>query len=302
MNPIVALIIANIIWGAGSPIFKLALTNLPVYTFVFARFFIAALIFLPFVLKTKQKLIKRDYLDLMLAGIFGVTIHISAYFLALQKTQSINAPIIASASPVFLFFLSILFLKEKINFKVLYGMLVSLIGVMVIVITPLLKAKVNNVESPLEGNLLLIIAVLFSLITVLIHKKLLNKINPYVVGFWTFLFGSIPLLPLVFNEFKTWSLADLNFYGSFGLIYGILLNTVLAYALYFYGMSKIKAQEVGTFTYVDPVIAILIAAPLLGEYPDKFFALGSFLVFLGLYLSEGRIQWHPFHRLKNGKI
>ena len=34
----------------------------------------------------------------------------------------------------------------------------------------------------------------------------------------------------------------------------------------------------------------------------KFFAIGSFLVFLGLYLSEGRIQWHPFHKLKSGKI
>lgn len=302
MNPFIALVIANIIWGAGSPIFKLALTNIPVYTFVFARFFIAALIFLPFVLKSKQKIEKYDYRDLLIAGIIGVTIHIPAYFLGLQKTQSINAPIIASASPVFLFFLSILFLKEKFNFKVFYGMIVSLIGVIVIVITPLLKAKVNNVESPLEGNLLLIGATLFSLITILIHKKLLNKINPYVVGFWTFLFGSIPLLPLVFNEFKTWSITDLNFYGAFGLIFGILLNTVLAYALYFYGMSKIKAQEVGTFTYVDPVIAILIAAPLLDEYPDKFFAIGSFLVFLGLYLSEGRIQWHPFHKLKNGKI
>ncbi len=302
MNPIIALIIANIIWGAGSPIFKLALTNLPVYTFVFARFFFAALILLPFIFKIKQKLLKRDYRDLLIAGIFGVTIHISAYFLGLQKTQSINAPIIASASPVFLFFLSVRFLKEKINFKVLYGMFISLFGVMVIVIAPLLKAKSNNIKSGVEGNLLLIVAVLFSLITVLIHKKLLVKLNPYVVAFWTFLFGSIPLLPLVFNEFKSWSLTDLNFYGSFGLIYGILLNTVLAYALYFYGMSKIKAQEVGTFTYVDPVIAILIAAPLLGEYPDKFFAIGSFLVFLGLYLSEGRIQWHPFHKLKSGKI
>ncbi len=302
MNPIIALIIANIIWGAGSPIFKLALTNLPVYTFVFARFFFATLIFLPFVIKAKQKISLKDYRDLFIAGIFGVTLHISAYFLGLQRTQSINAPIIASASPVFLFFLSVIFLKEKLNFKVLNGMFLSLLGVLVIVLAPIFGLKINNIKTSVEGNILLILAVIFSIIAVLIHKKVLDKVNPYVVGFWTFIFGSLPLIPLVFNEFKSWSLSDLNFYGAFGLIYGILLNTALAYALYFYGLSKIKAQEVGAFTYVDPVIAILIAAPLLAEYPDKFFVLGTFFVFLGIYISEGRIPWHPFSKLKNGKI
>src|SRR3989344_3997299 len=131
MNPAVALIIANIIWGAGSPIFKLALTNLPVFTFVFARFFFAALILLPFAIKAKQKIYKKDFIDLFIAGFFGVTLTISAYFLGLLKTQSINAPIIQSASPVFLFFLSVIFLKEKINLKVLNGMILSLVGVLV---------------------------------------------------------------------------------------------------------------------------------------------------------------------------
>ena len=39
MNPILALIITNVIWGAASPIFKLALTNIPPFTLAFIRFF-----------------------------------------------------------------------------------------------------------------------------------------------------------------------------------------------------------------------------------------------------------------------
>lgn len=301
MNPAVALIIANIIWGAGSPIFKIALTNIPPFLFVFLRFFVAALLILPFVLKEKSKIRLSDFRDLFIAGIFGVTLRISTYFLGLQRTQSINSPIISSASPVFLFFLAVIFLKEKINLKVFYGMLISLGGVMVIVLAPIFRSNgigLEQTDKSIEGNILFILAAIFGLIAVLLHKKLLSKIGPYTVAFWGFILGSLPLLPLVINELKTWSFADLNFYGAFGLLYGIFLNTALAYALYYFGMSKIKAQEVGTFNYVDPVIAILIAAPLLGEFPDKFFAIGTFLVFIGIYMSEGRIPWHPFHKLK----
>ena len=298
MNPIIALVIANIIWGAGSPIFKLALTNIPPFLFGFSRFFFAALLILPFVLRDKSRIRGIDYRDLLIAGIFGVSLHIPMYFFGLQRTESINAPVIASAAPVFLFFLSIIFLKEKINLKVFYGMIISLIGVLVIVLAPLFRDKSPDLNISIEGNMLLILSTIFFLFSVLIHKKLLSRIGPYKIAFWTFLFGSLPLIPFVVHEFNTWSFTNLNFYGAFGLIYGTFLNTVLAYALYYYGMSKIRAQEVGTFFYIDPVIAILIAAPLLGEFPDKFFAIGTFLVFLGLYLSQGKIPWHPLAILR----
>ena len=39
MNAILALVIANIIWGAASPIFKYALTDIPPFTLAFIRFF-----------------------------------------------------------------------------------------------------------------------------------------------------------------------------------------------------------------------------------------------------------------------
>ena len=66
-----------------------------------------------------------------------------------------------------------------------------------------------------------------------------------------------------------------------------------------YGMSKIETQEVGVFTYIDPVIAVLIAMPLLGEYPTPTFFIGSLFVFLGIFIAERRLHWHPFHRIKH---
>ena len=298
MNPFLALIIANIIWGAGSPIMKLGLTNIPIYTFIFIRFFFASFIFLPFVFKYKQKLIFKDYIKIFLTALVAITIHMSFYFLGLQKTLSINAPIIASASPVFLFFLSVIFLKEKLIFRVFYGMLISLFGVLVIILSPLVTNKNINVALSIEGNIFLVLATAASLIAVLLHKKILDKVNPYVLGFWTMFFGSLPFIPLVVKELQTWSFSQINFAGGFGLMYGLFFNSAIAYTLYYYGLSKINAQEIGLFSYIDPVIAILIAAPLLGEMPDNFFILGALFIFWGIYLAEKRLHWYPFQKLK----
>ena len=46
MNPILALILANVIWGFAIPIYKLVLDDIPPFAFTFIRFSVAALVFL----------------------------------------------------------------------------------------------------------------------------------------------------------------------------------------------------------------------------------------------------------------
>ncbi|MFH1827340.1 MAG: DMT family transporter [bacterium] len=298
MNPILALIIANIIWGAGSPIYKAALTNVPTFILMFSRLFIPALIFLPFLFKIKQKISFRQYSTLFLMALI-IAIHYPLYFLGIQKTLSINAPVIASSSPVFLFFLSVFFLKEKFRIKVLVGMLISFIGVLIIIFSPLLiGGNIIAVDTSIEGNLFLLLATLLSLFVVIIGKRILTKIHPFYVAFWTFFLSGIMISPFMVMELDSWSISNLNFIGIVGLVFGILFGSVIAHALYYYGLKKIQTEEVGVFTYICPVIAVLIAIPLLGEYPNKFFIIGSFIIFWGIYFSEGRIPWHPFHKLK----
>ena len=137
MNPVLALIITNIIWGAASPIFKFALQNIPPFTLAFIRFFFAGLIFVPFVINKWQPLTVRQWIEIILVGFFGVTINISFFFLGLAKTESINAPIIASSGPIFIYLLSVQFLKEKPKLKVFTGMLVGLLGVLIIILSPI---------------------------------------------------------------------------------------------------------------------------------------------------------------------
>lgn len=137
MNPILALIIANIIWGGASPIFKFALENIPPFTLAFVRFFFASFFFLPFIFKYRSQMTWKNIWQICLTSFFGITLNIAAFFLGLKRTESINAPIIASAGPVFIFLLSVVFLKEKANRKLFGGMLIALLGVLVIILSPI---------------------------------------------------------------------------------------------------------------------------------------------------------------------
>lgn len=298
MNPILALIIANIIWGMASPIFKFSLTNIPPFTLAFIRFFFSGLIFLPFAISKWQKLTARQWLELLLVGFFGISINISFFFLGLEKTESINVPIIASAGPVFIYLLSIIFLKEKPKLKVLFGMFIALAGVLFIILSPLILDGKKLVMGAIEGNIFILIATLGSVLQTIFGRDIIRKISIMQVSAITFLFGSLTFLPFIPKEFISWNFSFLNIAGWTGIIFGVLFSSALGYSLFYYGVSRLKAQEVGVFTYIDPISAIIVAIPLLHEYPNIFYIIGGILIFGGIYFAEGRVHWHPLHRLR----
>ncbi|OIP84997.1 hypothetical protein AUK04_01775 [Candidatus Roizmanbacteria bacterium CG2_30_33_16] len=300
MNPILALIIANFIWGAASPVFKFALENIPPFTLAFIRFFGASLLFIPFIKwRELTKITQGDWVRIIIGSAFlGVFVNIFFFFLGLQRTVSINAPVIASSSPILLFILSIIFLKEKPKLNVLLGMIIAFFGVLLIILMPLLSSGINAKDlGKFEGNLFFLIATIGSTISPIIMKKTLNKVSLLLVTFIAFFISSLGFLILMLPEQKTWNINMLNLNGVIGIIFGVFFSSALAYYLYIYGLSKIKVQEVGIFTYIDPVIAVIIAIPLLGEYPNIEFIIGTLLIFLGIFIGENRIHYHPFHRI-----
>jgi len=298
MNPILALIIANVIWGMASPIFKFALTNIPPFTLAFIRFFFAGLIFLPMAIKNWKRLSLKQFFEILLVGFFGITMNITFFFLGIVRTESINAPIIASSGPVFIYLLSIFFLREKPKSKVLAGMLVSLLGVLLIILSPLILDGKKFILGAIEGNIFILLATFGAVFQTIFGRDILKKVNTIQVAAITFLFGSLTFIPMIPKELANWDISFLNVAGWTGIIFGVFFSSALAYFLFYHGVSKLKAQDVGIFTYIDPLSAILVAAPLLQEYPNIFYILGGILIFGGIYFAEGRIHWHPFHRIR----
>lgn len=297
---ILALIIANIIWGAASPIFKWSLENIPPFTLAFLRFSLGALFLIPFTLKNLY-IQRKDFLSIFGVAFFGVFINIVFFFFGLRLTSSINAPIIASGGPIFLILLSILLLKEKPRKKILLGTAVSLIGVLIIIFEPLFE---NGIDGNILGNIFLLLATLGAVFHALISKNVLNKYEALPVTFWSFIIGSLLFLPFFLTEAASPDfLKTLDYRGIVGIVFGAVFSSAIAYLFYEWGIKNVAANETGIFTYIDPVIAVIIAIPLLGEVITRIFILGSAFVFLGIFIAEGKIPYQfLFDLLKKNEL
>lgn len=291
---ILALILANIIWGAAFPIYKWALKDLQPFTFGFLRFFFASLLLLPFV-ANKLHIEKKDIRQLLLLGLLGVTGEIGFLNLGLLYSASINAPVVGSAAPVFLIVGGVLFFKEKIKSKVVLGTLVSLTGVLVVVLRPVFE---RGLDVSLLGNLLFVLHTIANISYTLILHKIAKKYDILTLSFWTFFIGSLGFLPFVGHELMNHPLtSQLTMQGLIGLLYGIILSGAIGYSCFAYGLKYILASDVGVFMYVDPIVSVMVAVPLLGEQITFYFIIGSLLVFAGIFIAEGRLHYHPFHLL-----
>ncbi len=291
---VLALIIANIIWGAASPLLKWSMEVVHPFTLAFARFAIPAL--LVALIRPQSLTIRMKDVPLFFAaGVFGSVINIGAFLLGINQTTSINSPIISSAGPVFLLLASIIFLKEHPTRKMLLGNLLGLTGVLLIVVEPLLRATRS---ASLMGNLLLVVATIGSVSGTIFAKKLARRYDAFSITFWTFAIGSIFFIFPMLREIGTYGLLpQLSRQGLFGIVYGAVFSSFIGYLLFFWSLKHLFASQTSVFTYMDPIVAMLIAAPLLGEYPNLFFIAGTFLVFFGIFVAEGRIHYHPIHLL-----
>jgi drug/metabolite transporter (DMT)-like permease len=155
--PILALIIANVMWGISTPLIKVGLESIPVALFIAVRFFLASLLLLPLAIRVWRPLKSKQLLILVLAAVLDITLSVPALNLGLTMTTASNAGLIWLLMPVLLFLLSVAFLKEKLSIKTFIGIILALAGSLLIVSKPWNGGDMNS----LTGNLLVILAVFF---------------------------------------------------------------------------------------------------------------------------------------------
>ncbi|HRN69679.1 MAG TPA: DMT family transporter [Candidatus Woesebacteria bacterium] len=301
MLAIFALIIANVIWGAASPIFKYALTDMPPFTLAFIRFFFAGLIFLPFISRKIHHIKGKYLMHVIVGGIWGVSINVAFFFQGLNLVSSINAPIIGAMGPLVLYVLSLFILKEKPHPQIMKGILFALTGVLIIVFAPLLRSPITHaseysITSQIMGNTFFILAMLGAALHVIHTKKVANKVDPITLTGIQFFVGAISFLPFMIAELQTWSFSSLTQSSWIGIIYGIFFSSALGYVSQNYAIKKLPAQKVGIFSYMMPVVAVIVAMPLLGEYPDIFFLFGTLFVVVGIFISEKNPSLHNIEK------
>jgi drug/metabolite transporter (DMT)-like permease len=107
--------------------------------------------------------------------------------------------------------------------------------------------------------------------------------------------GAVALVGTMLGEWASWHLSTR---GIGAIAYLVIVGSILGYSAYSYALRHASATIVGTYAYVNPVIAVLLGWLLLHEPvgPRTFIAMGMILVAvvwiqfsLKLRRADGRI-------------
>ena len=183
--------------------------------------------------------------------------------------------------PVFVTLASALLFGEKLTAR-------KLICVAVCVAGMLLVTGVAEGDAPTGSEIRGIVmglaaAVLYS--TVVLMNKKMPGMDAYEKTIVQLIGAAVIMVPYILVTEDVTALS-LDGRGALMLFIVAAVHTGIAYALYFGCMDDLKAQTVAIFSYVDPIVAVLLSAFVLGEPLSALGVLGVVLVLGAAVVSE----------------
>lgn len=259
---------------------------LPFSMIALVRGFVGAFFVLLFVYLKKSRLdkdaIKKNFIMLAVSGVF-IGINWILLFEAYNHTTVATATLCYYMQPIFVILASPFLLKEKLTAKKIVCVAVALLGM--VFVSGVVQTGIPAL-SDAKGILYGLGAALFYSAVVLMNKKI-TEINAYDKTIMQLGMGALVLSPYVMltEDFSSAAAGMTPALWALLLFVG-LVHTGVAYALYFDSMKDIKAQTIAIFSYIDPIVAILLSALLLKESIGITGVIGAVLVLGSTFISE----------------
>jgi drug/metabolite transporter (DMT)-like permease len=278
---------AVFVWGISFIATKLALRDLAPVTVVWLRFSIGVIILgLATVLRHQLSLPKgKEWLYFALLGFLGITFHQWLQSTGLVTAQASTTAWIVATTPVFMAILGLVFLHEKFDWVQIFGILLAIIGVMLVVSKGNIKGLLGgNFGEP--GDFLIMMSAINWAVFSILSRRGLEKHQATWMMFFVMTFGWLftSLLFVLSGDFQdignlTWtSLMGIGFLGIF--------CSGLAYIAWYDGLKAIPASQLGAFLYLEPLVAVIVAWFILGEYLLPISLLGGVIILLGVRLVQ----------------
>ncbi len=282
---------ATVIYGFNHTIAK---NVMPIYIeafgFVLLRVIGATLIFWTLSLFIEnEKIKKEDWPRIFLCSFLGMFINKLAFFKGLELSTPINSSVLITVVPILVFVFSAFFLKEKMRFLRVFGVISGFIGALVLILySP--STSFNAPNIPL-GNLMFVINSSTYGLYLIFVKKLVEKYNIITLFRWLFLIAIFLNLPVGFLEFKNVEWSHLPFWDAIlPMIYVVVGTTFLTYMFNAYALSKLKASTVSSFVYLQPIVGIIYAITTDNDSLTVLSVLGMILIFMGVYFVTKKIK------------
>lgn len=286
--PFALLLLATLLWGGNFVIGRAVSSDIPPLTLAFLRWCIAFIIFLPIAyssLKRDWHMLKAHWPIVLVLALTGVAAFNTLVYIGLHYTTSINASLMNSSTPIMIYILSFIFLKERLSKFQILGTALSLSGVLFIIsggsFANLLDFSFN------KGDLIVVVAVFCWSIYSLLIKQYAGRLPGQSTFLMTIFLGTIMLLP--FYVYETLALAE-PIHWQLSTIAAIFyvgaLASIVAFLSWNNGVVQLGANKASIYLNLIPVFASIFAVLFLGEQLHTFQIIGGLAVVAGVLLSS----------------
>ena len=224
-----------------------------------------------------REAVRAEWRDLLFGGV-ALGLNWVALFTAYRLLNVSLATLIYYAGPMLVLLFSPLLFRESLTPQKIAAVVIVAAGLFCI------TGSITSAGMSLTGLLAAVLSALFYASLIIFNKRIVKTggmqtaaleldVAFVVVLIYVLLSAGIP------HPLK----ADIPYLLVLGLV-----NTGIAYMLYFTGLQKLPGQSVALISYVDPVSALVFSALLLHETMTPLQMLGAVLIIGGALLGELR--------------
>lgn len=290
---VILAVAATLLWSGNFIIARKASDSIGPITLAFYRWGCATVVLFPFALKkikAESEAMKLNWKSLLLLSFTGIALFNTFVYIAGHHTTAINMALIGTtSSPIFATAMAAVFLKERLGFFRIIGMLICISGI-VLLISKGSWDVLKHFKFSIGDAWILAGSFAFAVYNILVRKKP-SGISPLSFLWILFCIGTLMLLPFFileqnFTNYQTiWS-AELV--GS--ILYLGIGTSVLAFWSWNLAIAKLGAGRTVLFGNLIPVFSTLEAVFLLGEQMTFIHLISGMLVIAGLIMANITLQ------------
>jgi drug/metabolite transporter (DMT)-like permease len=280
---VLAFAIIYFVWGSTFLAIRVGVREVPPLVLASMRFFVAGVVLFGWMrLSGTPSPSRREWLA---ASVLAVCIFVLDYgllFWAEQRVPSGIAAVMLAIIPVFMALSEILILRtQRLTFRLALALLVGIGGVSILV-----SRSVSFGEAPIDraGAVALVIAAMSWSIASALTRKLPLPASKVLSSGAQMLAGGIllALTAAILGEFRGFHISAVSRGAWYALAYLIVAGSIVGFTAYVWLIHHESPTKVGTYAYVNPVVAVIVGYFLGGETVGPRTLLGTLLVLVSV--------------------
>ena len=239
----------------------------------------------------KEKVEKRDYIRIFAASMLGFFVCQVTFLVGIPHITPMDCSVLSAISPIYTMIIAAIVLKEPITWQKACGVIMSFAGIIYLIVSR--SSAGGTAETSLFGILMIILNSLSFSLYLGIFKPLIGKYSVVTFMKWIFLFAFVVFAPFSAGEIVSLDLNVIPAIQLAELAYLIFCATFITYFLIPLGQKRIRPTLVSMYSYVQPIIAIVISITAGMEVLTWTKVLAATMVFGGVVVvsySKSRVE------------